>query len=125
MNASGESMDQRRAHLAAQIARQRGELADAYHHLAQPIQYGENALRGFGFLRQNPWVLSVVPAALSIASTLWGLRKGKGAKPSRSQRQELGRLERRPKSFGGHVLKLGGHGWRLFQLYRRLRRFFL
>jgi hypothetical protein len=123
MNSSGESMDQRRAHLAAQIARQRGELDLAYRNLAKPIQYGENALHGFGFLRRNPWVLSVVPAVFSIGSTVLGLRKGKSPKPSRSQRQELERLERRPKTFVGHAAKWGGHGWRLFKLYRRLRHY--
>ena len=73
MSEPGESMDQRRAHLAAQIARQRGELAAAYRNLAKPIQYAEYGVRGFGFLRANPWVLTLVPALVSITSTVVGV----------------------------------------------------
>jgi len=119
-----ESMDQRRARLAATIAGQRSELANAYRNLEKPIHYAEYGMRGFGFLRKNPWVLTVVPAVFSISSTLIGLRKGKPVpKPSRSQRQEIENLEKRPKGFVGHAMKLGGHGWRLFKLYRRVRKY--
>ena len=124
MSIPGESIDQRRAHLAAMIARQRGDLAQAYGNLQKPIEYGEKGLQAFGFLRKNPWVLTVVPAVFSISGTLIGLWKGKPApKPSRSQHQEFERLEHRPKGFVGHAMKWGGHGFRLFKLYRRVRRF--
>jgi len=118
-----ESMDQRRARLAATIASQRGELAEAYRNLEKPIQYGEYALRGFGFLRKNPWVITVVPAVFSIGSTLLGLRKSKEPKISRGQRQEPERLEKQPKGFVGHAMKWGGHGFRLFKFYRRVRKY--
>ena len=124
MSEPGQSIDQRRAHLAAQIARQRGELVEAYRNLEKPILYGEYALRGFGFFRKNPWVISVVPAAFSLGSTLLNVWRGKSVpKPSRTQRQELERLEKRPKGFLGHAMKYGGHGFRLFKLYRRLRHY--
>ena len=130
MSHEGESMTQRRAHLAAEIARQRGELATAYRNLAKPIHYTEQAMRGFGFLRQNPWVLSVVPAAFTIGSTLFGLKKSVSGKSSRltsSERRRLAELERErpPKGWGGKILKYGSHGWKLFKTYRRLRHFFL
>ena len=128
MNPEGESMDQRRARLAAEIARQRGEFAVAYQNLSRPIHYAENAMRGFGFLRQNPWIITTVPAVFSIASTLMGLRKEKTAPKARSklslrERRELEELERKPRSLLGHAVKWGGHGWKLFKTYRRLRRF--
>jgi hypothetical protein len=125
MKSDGETMDQRRAHLAAQIERQRGELAGAYRNLAKPIHYTETAMRGFGFLRQNPWVISVVPAVVSLGSALVGLRKGKSEKLSRSRREELERLDRKPRTVAGHVAKWGGRGWKLFKIYRRVRHFFL
>ena len=129
MNLDSETMDQRRARLAADIARQRGELTTAYRNLSTPIHYTEQAMRGFGFLRQNPWVLSVVPACFTIGSALWGLKKGTSEKPSRLTRAERARLAeleraRASKGFAGKLLKYGGHGLKLFKLYRRLRPFF-
>jgi hypothetical protein len=121
-----ESMDQRRARLAAEIARQRGEFASAYQNLSKPIHYAENAMRGFGFLRQNPWIITTVPAAFSIVSTLLGLRKGKSSpkrKLSLRERRELEEVERKPRTVVGHVAKWGGRGLKLFKLYRRVRHF--
>jgi hypothetical protein len=118
---SSESIFERRTNLALQIARQRGELAEAYRAIAKPIHYAEYGMRGFGFLRKNSWVIPAVPAVLSIASTLWGLKKKISAKPSPRQRQSI---ESRPKGIVGHAAKWGGHGWRLFKLYRRVRRYF-
>jgi hypothetical protein len=117
----GENLSERRGLLVAQIARQRGELAEAYRNLEKPIHYAEYGLRGFGFLRKNPWVIAAVPAVVSIASTLLGLGKKKSPKPMPVQRQSV---ENRPKGIVGHALKLGGHGWRLYKLYRRVRTYF-
>ena len=117
MSETDPDFAERRRHLIAEIARQRGELAEAYRNLEKPIHYAEYGIRGFGFLRQNPWVFAAVPAVFSIGSTLFGLRQKK-AKPSLSQRQVT---EKQPRGFTGHVVKLGQHGWRLFQLYRRIR----
>jgi len=116
---------QERTHLIAQIARQRGELAEAYLNLAKPLEYTEKGMRGFAFLRSNPWVLTIVPAALSITSTVIGLIRNKPAKVSPRRRKELERdAEREGKGFAHHAAKWGGRGWRLFKFYRGVRKFF-
>jgi hypothetical protein len=122
MSLDHETFAERRGLLAAQIARQRGELTEAYHNLEKPIHYAEYGLRGFGFLRKNPWVIAAVPAVFSIASTLFGLKKQKSPKPEPSLRKSI---ENQPKGLTGHLVKLGGHGWRLYKLYRRVRPYFL
>jgi hypothetical protein len=121
MSLDHENFAERRGLLAAQIARQRGELAEAYRNLEKPILYTEYGLRGFGFLRQNPWLFVAAPAVIKLASTLIGLKTKKSSTPSTSQRQGI---ENRPKGIVGHAVKLGGHGWRLFKLYRRVRAYF-
>jgi hypothetical protein len=118
-----EPFADRRERLAGEIARQRRELAYAYTNLAKPIHYAEYGLRGFGFLRKNTWVFTVVPAVLSIGSTLLGLRKLKSSGPKLSPRQIQKMESRAPKSLMGHAVKWGGHGMKLFRLYRRIRRF--
>ena len=124
MSESGESMDQRRAHLAAQIARQRGELAEAYRNLAKPIQYAEYGIRGFGFLRSNPWVLTLVPALVSITSSVIGVVRNKPAKVAPRARHKLEQeAEREAKGVVQHVAKWGKRGWKLFKLYRGVRRY--
>ena len=112
---------ERRRHLIADIARQRGELAEAYRNLQKPLQYTETGLRSFAFMRQNSWIFIAVPAALKVASLLFALRAGKPTQPLFRQRQKQ---ETPPKGFMGHALKWGGHGWKLFKIYRRVRRFF-
>jgi len=121
MSLRHENFAERRGLLAAEIARQRGELAVAYRNLEKPIHYAEYGLRGFGFLRKNPWVVAAVPAIVSIASTLLGLKKKMSSKPLPRQRPSV---EARPKGIVGHAVKWGGHGWRLFKLYRRVRTYF-
>ena len=121
MSLRHENFSERRGLLTAQIARQRGELAEAYRNLEKPIHYAEYGLRGFGFLRKNPWVVATVPAAVSIASTLLGLKKKISSKPLPVKRQTVEAL---PKGIMGHAVKWGGHGWRLFKLYRRVRTYF-
>src|SRR5476651_805570 len=110
------TMEERRAHLSAEIARQRGDLAAAYHNMHKPIEVGEAGLRTFGFIRQNSWIFVAVPAAIKVVSFFMGLRGG--SKPTPSQRQHVERERERPKGFTGHALKWGGHGWRLFKIYR-------
>jgi hypothetical protein len=124
MSEPGESMDQRRAHLAAEIARQRGELAEAYRNLAKPIQYTEYGLRGFGFLRANPWVLTLVPALVTVTSSVIGVVRNKPAKPAPRLRHKLEReAGREAKGVVQHLAKWGGRGWILFKFYRGVRRF--
>ncbi len=129
MNFPRETIEQRRIQLAAQIARQRSELAFCYKNLEKPIHYAEYGLRGFGFIRKNTWVLTAVPAALSVASTLLGMRKllsGKNAAASILKEEKLAR-KAAPKAKGaaGFAAKYAGYGWQLFQLYRRVRPYFM
>ncbi len=124
MSEPGESMDQRRARLAAAIARQRGELTDAYRNLAKPIQYTEYGIRGFGFLRDNPWILTVIPAAVSITSSIVGIIRNQPAKAAPRQRQSIARdVERGRKDWKKHAITWGGRGWKLFKFYRRFRHY--
>ncbi|MCE0521331.1 MAG: hypothetical protein LV480_00280 [Methylacidiphilales bacterium] len=117
-----EDFAERRRHLIADIARQRGELAVAYRNLERPIHYAEYGLRGFGFLRKNPWVFMAVPTAFKLASVLMGLKKKKASDSRPNPRRNL---EGKPKGFGKHIVALGKNGWRLFQLYRRIKPYFL
>jgi len=119
MNASSHELTARRELLATQIARQRGELAAAYLRLEKPIRYAEYGMRGFGFLRKNPWVFAAVPAAFSILSTLFSLRKKKSPKSEPIQHQTLPKPEAAPKP-----LKIWfGRAVQLYQLYRRVRHY--
>jgi len=122
MSEEYDSFDEKRRHLIADIARQRGELGEAYRNLEKPIHYAEYGLRGFGFVRQNPWIFVAAPAALKIATALIGLSRGKPAKPAPRQRQSLKHEE--PAGVTGHLVRWGGRGWKLFKLYRRVRRYF-
>jgi hypothetical protein len=58
---------------------------------------------------------------------LWGLKKGdkESSRLSRTERERLRQLERErlPRGFAGQAMKWGGHGWRVFKLYRRVRPF--
>ena len=134
MSRSGESLTEKQRRLSADIARQRTEFTQAYRNIEKPIFYTQQAMRGFGFLRQNPWVLSVVPATFSIVSSLVGMIRNKPGKVlprrggwlARDAERDMERgAERKSKSLAGHLVKWGGHGWKLFGLYRRLRKYFL
>jgi hypothetical protein len=128
-----ESADQRRAHLIAEIARQRGEFSVAYRNIGKPIQYFEYGMRGFGFLRQNPWVLSVVPAVFTISSAIVGMTRAPKAEPKLSMIEKLKRattakraekVERKAeKSLLGHAFHWGGRGLKLYRLYKKVRKF--
>jgi hypothetical protein len=128
MSAPHENLVDRRRHLIAEIARQRGEFAEAYRNLHKPIHYAENAMRGFGFLRENAWIFSAVSTTVTVGSTLLGLLGLGKAKPSemtKAERKRLAELERErlPKGFAGKLIKWGGHGFRAFKVYRRIKRF--
>jgi hypothetical protein len=116
------SFEEKRRHLIADIARQRGELAQAYQSLEKPINYAQSGLRGLSFLQQNSWIFVAVPAVFRIIGIFSGLRKEKSVKPPPRPRQST--EERRPKGFVGHAVKWGGHGWKLFKIYRRVRHYF-
>lgn len=119
MNPPEEDFATRRRELTAQIARQRSEFSEAYARLEQPIRYTDYGLRGFGFLRSNPWIFAAAPAAVSIVKILWGgAQKKKQPSSEPSSRQAQG-----PKLTGLRKIAAtwAGHGWRLYQLYRQIR----
>ena len=129
MSDARESLADKQRRLAADIARQRSQFAQAYRDIERPVHYGEQALRGLGFIRQNAWIFTAVPATLSITTTIINLLRNKPAKASSKRGKWFARdaereVRRESKSLAGHFLKWGGHGWRLFRLYRRVRKFF-
>jgi len=119
MNPPGEDFATRRLRLTSQIARQRTEFSEAYTQLEKPIRYTEYGLRGFGFIRSNPWIIAAVPATVGIIKTLWGSAPKKKKSPSESQATAP-----EPTGLKKTVVTWAGHGWRLFQLYRRIRSYF-
>jgi hypothetical protein len=135
---ANETLAERQRRLAADIARQRTQLAGAYRDIAKPVLYTEYGLRGFGFLRQNPWVLTVVPASLSVTTSLIALARnlfsGKSA-PKKSkwfrragreaEREVEGGEKRVKKTLADHVMTWGGRGWKAYKLYQRARKLFL
>lgn len=120
MNLPDEDFTTRRERLTAQIARQRGELAQAYRSLEKPIRYAEYGLRGFGFLRANPWVIAAVPAGFSILSNLWGFRKKKSSKSNPVEHSSSQKSEEKMKPLKAWF----GRAVQLYQLYRRVRHYF-
>ncbi len=126
----GESIDQRRARLTADIARQRGDLATAYRNLHKPIELGESGQRAFGFLRQNAWIFTAVPASINVITFLFGVKemvtgksaaKAAAAKERKAAEREFER--KRSKSLVDHALHWGGHGWRVYKIYNRIKKY--
>ena len=130
MSVAGDTLTDKKRRLIDQIARQRGELAYAYGNMSKPLLYTEYAMRGYGLLRQNPWVLSVIPAGMSIFTALVGLvrrpkaPRGKLKWLARDAERNAARTAERA-GLGSLAVKWGGRGWKLFRLYGRLRKFFL
>jgi hypothetical protein len=133
MSADHETLAEKQQRLAADIARQRGQLASVYRDIAKPILYTEYGLRGMGFLRQNPWILTIVPASLSTTTSLIALiRNFVPAKSALKKAKWFGRAEREgerdvkreKKSIADNLMKWGGHGWKAFKLYQRVRKYF-
>ena len=140
MSAGNETLAEKQRRLAADIARQRSQLAGAYRDIAKPILYTEYGLRGMGFLRSNPWILTIIPASLStttsllaIVKTLMGGKsapkksKGFGSTARTAEREvesDAARdIRRGKKTLGQHLLHWGGHGWKAYRIYRRVRKF--
>ena len=118
MSAPAKDYATRREQLAAEIARQRVELGQAYGNLERPLHYAEYGLRGFGFLRKNPWVFMAAPALFSILTTAWGFRKKNPARTSPGQEQNI-HAEKGRKPLQTWI----NRGWQAYQLYRRVRQF--
>ena len=117
---------QRRQTLIAQIESQRMELAQAYRALEKPIHYGEQALKGFGFLRRNPWIAMAAPGVTSLLFSGVGilLRRGKPARKDEPVNREkiIAALQAEEKKASRPGLrKWLGYGIKAFQLYRRYR----
>ena len=106
----------RRDQLAVEIARQRRELVQAYIHLEKPIRYTEYGMRGFGFIRSNPWIFAAAPALFSIVKIAFGGKKKKSSQSSPAQEQT-------PVENKKPLQLWANRAWRLYQLYRRVRTF--
>jgi hypothetical protein len=116
----------RRQTLVAQIESQRMELAQAYRALEKPIQYGEQALKGFGVLRRNPWIAMAAPSVtgLVISGVGFLIRRGKPARKAEPVDRDhliaaLRAEEAKTKKPG--LRKWVGYAIKAFQLYRRFR----
>jgi hypothetical protein len=131
MNLPAEDFATRRAELAAEIARQRGQLVAAYRDLEKPIRYAEYGMKGIGFLRSNPWIFVAVPGAVSIVTSILNLWRGEAApapslpKVPKGLQQQQGNVPNKPKTLKDHAVLWGGYGWQAYQLYRRVRPLFL
>jgi hypothetical protein len=136
MSAGNETLAEKQRRLAGDIARQRMQLAGAYRDIAKPILYTEYGLRGMGFLRSNPWILTIIPASLSTTTSLLAIVKtlmGGKALPKktkwfggagRSAEREVERdAKRGSKTLGQNLLHWSGHGWKAYKIYRRVRKF--
>src|SRR5271167_3468553 len=116
MNSSKEEFAERRRQLAARISRQRTEFSEAYARLEQPIHYAEYGMRGFGFLRSNPWIFALIPAVVSAATFYFNWRRNKSAPPE---------VEAGPKPARGFFKTWFGRAAGAYQFYRRMKPFFL
>jgi hypothetical protein len=115
----------RRQTLIAQIDSQRMELTQAYRQLEKPIYYGEQALKGFGFLRRNPWVAMAAPGVTSLLFSGLGflLRRGKPHPEHKPiDREEIiAALRAEEAKTKKPVRKIIGYAIKAFQLYRKFR----
>ena len=118
---------QRRQKLVAQIESQRLELTQAYRQLEKPIQYGEQALKGFGFLRRNPWVAMAAPGVTSLLFSGVGLLLNRGKKApekvpvTREQIIAALKAEEAKVTKSRPVRQWLGYALKAFQLYRKFR----
>jgi hypothetical protein len=115
-----EDFVERRRRLSAEIARQRADFSQAYARLEHPIRYADYGIRGLGFLRSNPWIFAAAPAAVSIIKTLLS---GAAPKLKKSPNTHASSQTHAPAKgrLGQTVSLVANNGWRLFQLYRRIR----
>jgi hypothetical protein len=118
----------RRQTLIAQIESQRMELNQAYRQLEKPIHYGEQALKGFGFLRRNPWVAMAAPGITSLVFSGLGLllRRGKPKVEHRHLDREeiiaaLKEEAEEAKKTKKPIRKMFGYAIKAFQFYRKYR----
>jgi hypothetical protein len=128
MSFRSDDLAQKRHELTARIARQRDEFSIAYRNIAKPIHYAEQGMKGFSFLRANPWLFSIVPAAFTITSAIVGIVRNQPIAAKKSSffskaKAEEKVAEKAPKSLMGHAMKWSGHGWKAYKFYRKFKRF--
>ena len=123
-------LSDKRQKLSEQIARQRTELAVAYRGLIKPFQYADTSVVALNALRKNGWLISMAPSVVSLVFSFFGWEK-KG-KPSL-----LGRLRGNTKGAakeesvkqvsraGKPLARWGARAWSAFQVYRKVRPYFL
>jgi hypothetical protein len=125
---SGHELFQRRQTLIAQIESQRLELTQAYRQLEKPIHYGEQALKGFGFLRRNPWVAMAAPGAVGLlfsgVGSLFRRAKPKPRIEPLDREHIIAALRADEAKAKKPVRKMLGYAMTAFQLYRRFRPLF-
>ena len=133
----------RRKLLADEIARQRVYLTQAYDNLEKPIRYAEYGMKGYSIFRNYQWVFMAVPPVISIfsalASNFFGRKKEKARKnappvpPAASPQTIPGpylpgqqqAIRNQPEGVKKAALIWAGRAWELFQLYRRVKPYFL
>jgi len=127
-----ENFETHRQRLVGDIARQRVELVAAYSQLEKPIRYTEYGMKGFAFIRQNQWLLTVAPALLgsvpsliNLASSAFGWRKKKKAAPVQrsAPSPEVAAPATTKKLSRVSQALMGGveQGLRAYNIYRRVR----
>jgi hypothetical protein len=120
--------------LIEDIESQRLELVHAYRGLGKPLAYTQTAIRGAQALKQNAWLIALLPTAISLAFSFFGWKKkGKtgllgllGLSPAEEEKAAMKQEMRQSASRLKRPLlrKMLGHGWSLFKIYRRVRPYF-
>jgi hypothetical protein len=122
---TGHELFLRRQTLVAQIDSQRMELTQAYRQLEKPIHYGEQALKGFGFLRRNPWVAMAAPSAIGLVFSGIGYLTRRGQPKPKMEpidREKIIEALRADEAKAKKpVRKALGYALKAFQLYRQYR----
>ena len=116
-----ESLEARRARLVSKIAFQRSAFKQVFADLYQPIHVGEQACKGFGFLRRNSWIFSAIRILLQGISFVRSLRQDYSKSPMLNK--ELSRFERQKTASlisSTILLKWALRAWQAYRLYRRL-----
>jgi hypothetical protein len=121
----------RRNKLAHEIARQRGELTNAYRKLEAPIRYTEYGMKSFAFIRQNQWVLTAAPALLGSIPSIIGLVSSVFGKKRKKQPMAVQHTRSPEVVSSGPVKKMSRlsqalmagaeQGIRAYNIYRRVR----
>ena len=130
MNVSKGALEARRRQLMEDIFKQRIDFANAYRDLGKPLEYTQKTVVGLKMLQQNAWLIALAPTAVNLLFSTFGWKKAPrgnllgrlfGGERRAFQRQ----AQREAHAAKKPLMRWLGHGWRLFRIYRRVRRFFL